>query len=118
MRRTTHVFAGLYALLSVGLFRCALVSYQHDAWGYTAFFAAASIALATAIVHNSVLLDEIRHALARLDAATRATTRPANASEDDAVHLALAKACCESWWTSCGFHHDPTCPNDQHRSAA
>ncbi|MCI3271420.1 hypothetical protein [Streptomyces cylindrosporus] len=117
MRRTTHFLAALYTVLALGLLRCALVSYQADAWGYTAFFTAASIGSALAIVHGSWLLDEYRHLLARADADNRAHAR-ANANDDETVRRVLSAACCETWWTSCGFHHDPTCPNDQHRSNA
>lgn len=29
---------------------------------------------------------------------------------DEAVAVALAGACCEPWWTTCGLHHAHTCP--------
>jgi hypothetical protein len=109
MRRTSHTMSVLYALLAVGLFRCALISYQAAAWGYTAFFAAASIGAALAIVHVSWLLDEYRHLLHRSDADNRALAR-AHADED-AVRIAVAAAsCCETWWATAGTDHDPaTC---------
>lgn len=49
---------------------------------------------------------------ARRAARTRHKSTPA---ADDTVTLALNDACCERWWTSCGFHHDPTCPRTSHR---
>lgn len=112
MRRATHALWALYALLAIGLFRCALVSYQAHSVGYTAFFAAASIGAALAIVHTSWLLDEHRALLARQERAARPT------KHDQAVADALAEACCEAWWASAGADHDPTCPNHQHRSNA
>ncbi|MDN3021556.1 hypothetical protein [Streptomyces sp. S.PB5] len=36
---------------------------------------------------------------------------------EDTVALALNDACCETWWTSCGTHHDPTCPDHTHKNA-
>ena len=48
----------------------------------------------------------------------RSALRPRRPARYDArVDQALAAACCEPWWTSCGIQHDLTCPN-QHRSAA
>ncbi|MCZ4611596.1 hypothetical protein O3S80_49210 [Streptomyces sp. Lzd4kr] len=32
------------------------------------------------------------------------------------VQARLDNACCERWWTSLAATHDPTCPNNQHRS--
>lgn len=29
---------------------------------------------------------------------------------DDVVAVALAGACCEPWWATCGLHHAHTCP--------
>lgn len=37
-------------------------------------------------------------------------------AHDDTVAIALNDACCERWWTSCGTHHEPTCPH-QHPSS-
>lgn len=36
----------------------------------------------------------------------------------DAATLDLNEACCETWWTSCGTDHDPTCPSRDTRSHA
>ncbi|MFJ5259115.1 hypothetical protein ACIQAC_01390 [Streptomyces sp. NPDC088387] len=102
MRRATHTLWVLYAALAVGLFGCALMSHQAHHWPGVAFFAAAAIGAALAIVHTSWLLDEHRHVLARLDARTR--------RQDDTVRDALNAACCEPWWASAGAEHDPvTC---------
>jgi hypothetical protein len=35
----------------------------------------------------------------------------ATTAADDAVTIALNSACCETWWTSTGTHHDTACPN-------
>lgn len=105
MRRTSHTLSVLYGILAAGLFRCALVSSQAEAWAYTAFFAAASIGAALAIVHVSWLHDEYRYVLVQLDRARhpiRITT-----VQDAQVAELLAPACCETWWTSAGVQHDP-----------
>ncbi|MEU6229961.1 hypothetical protein [Streptomyces sp. NPDC047042] len=105
MRRTTHVIDVLYALLALGLLRCALATYQAGAWGYSLFYGAAAMGAALAIVHTSWLLDEYRNVLARLDqpaTPTRITTR-----QDATVAQALAAACCEVWWSTAGTQHDP-----------
>jgi hypothetical protein len=107
MRRTSHTLSVLYALLAVGLFRCALVSSQGDAWGYTAFFAAASIGAAVAIVHVSWLHDEYRDVLAELDR-RRPPIRIVSLEDEKAARLRAD--CCELWWSTAGEQHDPaTC---------
>lgn len=107
MRRTSRTMSVLYAILAAGLFRCALVSYQAHSIGYTAFFTAASIGAALAIVHVSWLHDEHRDVLRQLDAATRPRIVT---PQDETVRQALTVACCEVWWTSAGAEHDPaTC---------
>ncbi|NUP19244.1 MAG: hypothetical protein HOZ81_24760 [Streptomyces sp.] len=105
MRRATYTLTCLYALLALGLFRCALVSYQAHSPGYTAFFAAASIGAALAIVHTSWLMDEYRAALREVDAATRPRIKT---RQDITVEQALAAACCEQWWTTAGAAHQCT----------
>lgn len=102
MRRTSHTMSVLYGTLSVGLLRCALVSYQAQAWGYTAFFAAASIGAALAIVHVSWLHDEHRAILVELDR----VQRPITTRQDQQV-AALVAPCCEVWWATAGAEHDP-----------
>ncbi|MGW2379283.1 hypothetical protein [Streptomyces sp. NPDC001658] len=115
MRRATHFLAVLYAVLALGLLRCAVISYQAEAWGYTAFFAAASIGASLAIVHASWLLDEHRYVLAQLDAATR--PRRITTAQDDQVAIALAAACCEIWWATAGAEHDPDhCTRKDHHA--
>lgn len=114
MRRATHALWLLYAALAIGLLGCTLISHQAHHWPGVAFFAAAAIGAAMAIVHTSWLLDEYRHLLRRVDA----VERPSAVRQEEAVQAALAAECCEVWWTSAGADHEPTCPNHQHRSAA
>ncbi|MGP4084155.1 hypothetical protein [Streptomyces sp. KR55] len=111
-RRLLHALAALYALVAVGLAHCAVVSWQNGSWPHAAFFAGAAVLLAVAIVHHSYQRDELRFAHARLERDARLAS-----FEDGVVAVALAAACCETWWTSCGFQHDSTCPH-RHRSAA
>jgi len=104
MRRSSYTMCTLYALLAVGLFRCALVSHQAGSPGYTAFFAAASMGAALAIVHVSWLHDEYRAVLRKLDAPS---PPPIKTRQDEQVAELLAP-CCEVWWASAGTEHDPT----------
>lgn len=106
MRRATYVMSFLYAVLAIGLFRCALVSFQAHSIGYTAFFSAASMGAAMAIVHTSWFLDEYSEALTRIDQPSqrpRLTTR-----QDVTVQQELAAECCEQWWTTAGGPHQCT----------
>jgi len=105
-RRLSHFLATLYALLAFGLFRCAIVSQQHDRWDYTAFFTACSLGFALAVLHHSLQRDELRAAHARLDAATRPAQDFAT-QQDDAVRLALASWCCDPAVITAGAEHDP-----------
>jgi len=56
--------------------------------------------------------------------ARREQSEAAAAADDQALlrppdaRAQLDTGCCERWWTSCGFDHDPTCPMSEHRSAA
>lgn len=105
-RRLTHALAVLYGLLAVALLRCAAVSHANGSWPHTLLYLAAAVCLAVAILHHSVLRDELRYAHAQLDRATRPPDqRPG--LEDGVVAVALAAACCERWWTSAGAAHDP-----------
>ncbi|WP_151480646.1 hypothetical protein [Streptomyces albicerus] len=104
-RRFTHALAALYALIACVLLRCAVVSYQHEALHYAAFFAAAAVAFATAIAHHSYLRDELRFAHAQLDAATR--PRAATPVEDGVQAVFAAGWCCDGWAATAGAEHDP-----------
>ena len=117
MRRATHFMWLLYATLAAGLLCAALISHQAHHWPGTAFFSAAAIGCALATVHTSWLLDEYRHALARLDANTRAAQARTTA-DDDAVHIAVAAAsCCETSWATAGAEHDPEhCTRKDHHA--
>jgi hypothetical protein len=78
------------------------------------------VVILAATAYNAVChaLDTHTDRRARRAARTRHTrTRTASDTEvEDTVTTALNNACCETWWTSCGFHHDPTCPHHTHRS--
>ncbi|RII16955.1 hypothetical protein DSC45_14425 [Streptomyces sp. YIM 130001] len=43
---------------------------------------------------------------------------PADTASVDRTVTELNTACCERWWTALGTDHDPTCRNQQRRSAA
>lgn len=102
MRRATHALWALYTLLALFLLRCALVSYQAQAWPYAVLFGGAAICAAMAIVHSSWLLDEHHNVLVDLDRATR----PIKTEQDRKV-AELLTPCCEVWWATAGHQHDP-----------
>lgn len=116
MKHLTTTLCAMYFAASVALLRCAVISQQNGSPGYCALFAGCAVLLALGIVHHAYHRDELRAALVRLDRATR--PRDATPAVDGVVAVALAAACCETWWTSAGADHEPTCPNHQHRSAA
>lgn len=107
-RRLTHALAAVYALVACGLLRCAVISHQHGSLVYTAFFTAAAACLATAIAHHAYHCDELRAARVALERAT--TLHGVASAEDGVIRVALAAACCETWWATAGADHDPaTC---------
>lgn len=77
------------------------------------------IALPLLLLAATVLFGAVLLALAVRDRrnACRAerAARPPDGSLSDAIDAvaaqALAMACCDAWWTSCGFLHTTTCPN-------
>jgi len=52
-------------------------------------------------------------AAARIEHAIRPTRRPIDL-EDGIIRVALAAACCETWWTSVGAEHDHHCTRKDH----
>lgn len=86
-----HTLTGLYISVALGIM-AALIT----------MWSCAYVALARA-------LDTRTDRRARRAARTQHTQ--ATTAIDDSVTTALNDACCETWWTSCGFHHNPTCPH-------
>lgn len=92
-----HTLTGLYISAALGLM-AALITM------WSCAYIALSRALDTRTDRRARKAARVRH--------TRAT-----AAHDDTVTTALNDACCERWWTSCGFQHDPTCPNQTRNQA-
>lgn len=115
MRRATHAMWLLYTALAVGLLGAALTAAQNGQLPGTAFFAAAAVGCAMAIVHTSWLLDEYRHLLARYDRDNRALARyeaddprpRLTTRQDVQVAQLLGEECCDTWWATAGAEHDP-----------
>lgn len=106
LSRTLHI---AYGALLVWLAYCAVISARNGApWTCVAFTIGAGLAV-TAAIREGDLDDALRRTPVRAE-------RPRNAI-DETTAVALAAACCETWWTSAGADHEPACPN-QHRSAA
>ncbi|MFF7561934.1 hypothetical protein ACFZB4_18425 [Streptomyces pseudovenezuelae] len=105
MRRGTHALWALYALLALGLLAAAGTAARNHQLPGAAFFTAAAVGCALAIVHTSWLIEEVGHVRDRLHAATgrpRLTTR-----QDVEVRKILAADCCDTWWATAGAEHDP-----------
>lgn len=105
LSRALHV---AYGALLVWLAYCAVISARNgEPWACVAFVAGAGLAV-TAAIREGDLDDAVR---------AEPKSRPRSAI-DETTAVALSAACCETWWTSAGDDHEPTCPNYQHRSAA
>ncbi|MFC7880456.1 hypothetical protein ACFUVV_01010 [Streptomyces sp. NPDC057376] len=108
-RRTARACRITAAVLAI---TAALLAYQH--WAYSLpGVVGAGVFLGIA---DSYRRDEQRHRArhARLEHAARADKQ---LLPFDDARRGLDLGCCETWWTSCGFQHDSTCPMQQ-RSAA
>lgn len=58
---------------------------------------------------TGVVIGWRHHAAAvRVERAIRPTRQPIGI-EDGVIRVALAAACCETWWTSAGAEHDHQC---------
>ncbi|MFF5980879.1 hypothetical protein ACFY78_18740 [Streptomyces olindensis] len=116
MSRLSRPLYAAYGSLLTWLAYCAVQSARNGAvWATVAFVTASALAV-TAAIREGELEDALRREAVRAERDARVGTTTAD-TIDAAAAVALAGACCEAWWTSLGFQHEPTCPN-QHRSAA
>ncbi|WP_328439337.1 hypothetical protein OHA71_23655 [Streptomyces sp. NBC_00444] len=117
MSRFSRPLYIVYGALLAWLAYCAIQSARNDAtWACVMFVLASGLAI-VAFVREGELEDALRREAVRAERDARAGVRPTTDAIDAAAAVALAAACCEPWWASCGAKHDATCPN-QHRSAA
>lgn len=104
MRHVTSTLCALYAAAAAVMLHAAAISHTNGSPGWTATFSILAILLAFGVAHHAYMRDEMRAALARLERASRPPPTPAT---DAVVAVALAAACCETWWATAGAHHDP-----------
>jgi hypothetical protein len=65
---------------------------------------------------TGVVIGWRHHAAAvRVERAIRPTRRPIGL-EDGVIRVALAAACCETWWTSAGTEHEADCRREQEKA--
>ncbi len=123
MSRLSRPLCAAYGALTVWLAYCAVQTARSGAPWLTTVFVIASPPVA-AVIREGELDEALRREAVRAERAAH-TGRRALAFEqeladaiDQVAVIALAEACCEPWWTSCGFHHDPSCRNSSQSSAA
>lgn len=98
----------LYLGAAVLVAHCAVTSADNGALWYAAGLFGVSLLLLVALAREYVAADERRTVAVRAERAARLRDR---AEQRDIRRTAdsLGHACCERWWTSCGFYHDDTC---------
>lgn len=104
MRRAEYARAAGLTLVSGSLLALALLCAQRSLWVPCAGFSVACIVVAEAAI-NAATVDAQRRVEAIL---AEVHARPRDATEG-VVAVELAAACCETWWTSCGFLHESDC---------
>ncbi|MEV0441843.1 hypothetical protein AB0I84_06030 [Streptomyces spectabilis] len=98
-----------YGALLAWFAYCALQCAANGAAWAAATFAVAAVVAAVATWREGLLEDALhREAVHTQRQAWLA--RPQLDTTECAAAVALAAACCETWWTTCGTGHDPACP--------
>ncbi|MFF8656782.1 hypothetical protein [Streptomyces huasconensis] len=124
MSRLSRPLCAAYGALAVWLAYCAVQTARNGAPWPTAVFVIASGLAVAAVAREGELDEALRREAVHAERAARTRRRTLAFEQeladaiDQVAATALAAACCEPWWTSCGFHHDPTCPNSSQSSAA
>lgn len=114
MSRTLYV---AYGALLPWLGYCAIQTGRTGTWWATSTFAAAAVLTVIATLRESQLEDALRREAVHAGRQERLDRPPLDTTECAAA-MALAGACCERWWTSCGTEHDPACSDERRSNAA
>lgn len=117
MTRLARALCSLHGAVLLWLAYCAVQSARNHAVWATCLFAAASCVTVIAVVRELELADQQIAAALAAEGKARAGAKPYDTAAGVA-RVALADACCETWWTSLEAEHDDTCPKNDHRSAA
>lgn len=96
---------------------CAVQSARNNAPWHCAVFVAGSLITIVAFFREDRLDDALHCEAARAERAARPAISNSETAEA-VVDVALAGACCETWWTSAGAEHDPECEHQTPRSSA
>lgn len=115
MTRFARVLCTIYGAASIFLAYAAVQQARYgEPWAVAALSGCALVPL-IALIRETDQADDAAEARADAERAERlrdrADERGMRAALDD-----LKNACCDRWWTSCGFHHDSTCAT-QRRAA-
>ncbi|RFU86182.1 hypothetical protein DY218_13775 [Streptomyces triticagri] len=126
----THTQRARIALHGTATTCLAFVAVQYalyGPWPIAVLFGLASLAPIDAAVRETERPAGPRtrphpHTATRTLASRRRHNASAHPTTDEAsvdhTVTQLNTACCERWWTALGTDHDPTCHNQQRRSAA
>lgn len=104
MTRSEYARTACLTLTAGGLLSAALLCVQASLWAPGAVAAIACIVVAREAI-NAATAGAQRRVEAIL---AEVHARPRDATEG-VVAVELAAACCEKWWTSCGFLHESNC---------
>ncbi|NUS78499.1 MAG: hypothetical protein HOV70_20195 [Streptomyces sp.] len=106
-----------HCALCCWLVYCVVQSARNGGWWQSGLFVLGALLCIVAFFREDRLDDVLRREAVR---AVR-EARPAISDDETAeavVNVALAGACCETWWTSAGAKHDQECEQQTPRSSA
>ncbi|MFF7452140.1 MULTISPECIES: hypothetical protein [unclassified Streptomyces] len=96
---------------------CAVQSARNNAPWHCAVFVTASLITIVTFFREDRLDDALRREAARAELAARPAIGN-NETAEAVVNVALAGACCETWWTSAGAEHDTVCRHRMPKGSA
>lgn len=108
MNLATRALCWAYVLgCGIAAWCCGVSARQGAAWYAIGLFVV-SILLLGAMTREYIAADDRRAEAVKAERAARLRAREEARAIQEAA-AALGHACCERWWTSCGFHHDGSC---------
>lgn len=96
---------------------CAVQSARNNAPWHCAVFVTASLITIVAFFREDRLDDTLRREATRAEREARPVISNTETAQA-VVDIALAGACCETWWTSAGADHDEVCRHRMPKGSA